>query len=557
MKKENQKNDSDLRKKAEKQLKPETIDIKRLSEAEVRKLAHELQVHQIELDMQNEELRKSQQTLEDSKERYARLYDFAPVGYFTISEEGIILEANLKGAAMLGIERIDLIGNPLGLFITKEDQDIYYRYRNKVCKSKDMGSCELKMVRRNGALFYALLECEAVRDWGKNTTRYMTVMSDISERKEMEAALLESEKLKSLGTITAGISHEFNNILAIIMSNAELLERDFKGGKESKKRLEAVINASDDGREIVKRMLMFSAEEQSTSHYVLTDVRYLIKQVIDFAKPRWRDTARSEGINYHIDTEGIQETPEVFCNPVEWREVFTNLINNALDAMPDGGRISFSTESDENTVFVSVSDTGKGVSEDVKKKIFDPFFTTRKPRGTGLGMSVVYGIIKRHGGNIEVESTAGKGATCKVGIPIQKDAVRRIVSSEPVREVMARKLRVLVVDDNVDMCEAISRLLTGDGHTVQTSYNGAEAIELAGKGDFDLVLCDLVMSKVSGYDVVRMLNKLEKRPKIGIVTGGRKKSVRFDEEGMKVDFILKKPFKHSELRLRVRSSIVN
>ncbi|MBT3880631.1 MAG: response regulator [Candidatus Scalindua sp.] len=547
MKKDYKEKISGLRKKAVKKLKPETVDISRLSEVDVRKLAHELQVHQIELDMQNEELRKSQQELENSKDRYSRLYDFAPVGYLAVSEKGIVLEANLTSSQMLGIERKDLIGKPLGLYIMKEDQDLYYKQRTMVCKTKSRGVCELRMVRKDGTQFFVQLECESVPDKREDAARCMTIMSDITKRKEMEEALSQSEKLKSLGIITAGISHEFNNILAVIMGNAELLD-GVKDDEELEKRLDTIIKASGDGVKIVSRMLTFAKSGESTANYRLNDINYLIKQAIDFTMPRWKNMAQSKGINYHVATEEIKETSKVLCNPTELREVFINIINNALDAMPDGGSLSFSTRSNKDTVFISISDTGKGMPEEVKKKIFDPFFTTRRPQGTGLGMSCVYSIMKSHGGKIEVESEVGKGTTFNLNIPIRKDATQRIaVSSGPDREVITRKLRILVVDDNQDMCVVVDNLLARGGHTVKTFNNGADAIELAREKEFDLVLCDLAMSGTSGYDVVKELNKLARRPKIGVITGWSEKLKLFDDADVQVDFILKKPFKNAEL----------
>ncbi|MBT3880835.1 MAG: response regulator [Candidatus Scalindua sp.] len=369
---------------------------------------------------------------------------------------------------------------------------------------------------------------------------------------KMEESLLQSEKLKSLGVITAGVAHEFNNILAVIMGNAELLNR-VKDDKKLETGLNAIIKASDDGAQIVKRMITYAKAGGSTSNYLLTDINYLIREVIDFTMPRWKNIAQSEGLYNYLDTEGMKEIPEVFCNPTELREVFVNLINNSLDAMPDGGRISFSTESDENTVFVSISDTGKGMPEDVKKKIFDPFFTTRSPLGTGLGMSCVYSIIKSHGGKIEVESEVGKGTTINLNIPHRKDAVQRITPSEPDGKITTRKLRILVIDDNEELCVVIDKFLTRGGHTVETFNNGAEAIELAREKDVDLVLCDLAMSGVTGYDVVKELNKFARKPKIGVITGWSEKLKLFDEEGMKVDFILRKPLKNSELTKQINS----
>ncbi|MBT6228255.1 MAG: PAS domain S-box protein, partial [Candidatus Scalindua sp.] len=369
---------------------------------------------------------------------------------------------------------------------------------------------------------------------------------DITERKEMEETLLDSEKLKSLGTITAGIAHEFNNILAVMVGSAELLEGGFKDEKELKKVLHDIIKAGDDGAEIVKNMLKFAKPEgEDRSDYIFFDINELLNDAIDFTAPRWRNMAQAQGIDYTIEKEGMSEIPEALCNTTELREVFINIMNNSMDAMPDGGSISFSTWSDDGTVLISISDTGKGMPEEVKRKIFDPFFTTRRPLGTGLGMSVSYSIIKRHGGRIEVESETGKGATFNLSIPIGEGTILKTVPPEPASQITTKKLNIIVVDDNEDMCVIMDSVLTRSGHTVKIANSGVKGIELVSKEDFDLVLCDLAMPDVYGYEVIKAINKLGKRPKIGIVTGWDEKLKPVDDEEFKVDFILKKPFKHA------------
>ena len=200
------------------------------------------------------------------------------------------------------------------------------------------------------------------------------LMEEISVRKLMEEALVQSEKLKSLGIVTAGISHEFNNLLAVIIGNAERLDRNFDGDQELQKSLNAIIKAGDDGAAIVKNMLLYAkSHEKDTSDFLFFDIRHVLGEAIDFATPRWKSMAQAQGIDYQIDIEGMKEIPETFCIPTELRGVFTNIINNALDAMPDGGNLTFCTSSDEDTIFISISDTGIGMSEDVKERIFDPF----------------------------------------------------------------------------------------------------------------------------------------------------------------------------------------
>ena len=528
-------------------LNSDTALIQNLSDEEVRNLAHELQVHQIELEMQNDELRKSQQALEESRDEYTDLYDFAPVGYVTVGEGKLILEANLRLASMLGRERGFLIKKPLSRFMTRESADKYYLCWRSALETKKHGTCEVAMVKKDDTTFYAQLECAFVPEEDGNPERCRITISDITERKEMEEALLQSEKLKSLGVITAGVAHEFNNILAVILGTAELLDSGFEDDQDLKNGLNDIVVAGQNGAGIVKDMLSYvKSQEEDISNYTPYDIRCLLEEAINFTRHRLESMAQAKRVDYQIDREDMREIPEILCSHAELLGVFINIINNALDAMPDGGRLSFSTSSNDDTVFISISDTGIGMSENVKKCIFDPFFTTRRPEGTGLGMSMSYGTIARHGGKIEVESEKGNGATFNLSIPIRKDAAQKVVPPEYDRRVTRSKLNILVVDDNEDVCEIMDEVLTRCGHAVTSVDNGAEAIELAVEKDFDLVLCDLLMPEVHGYDVVKALNKLDKIPKIGLMTGWAElKSI--DEEGYKIDFILEKPFKHAEL----------
>ena len=528
-------------------LNSDTALIQNLSDEEVRNLAHELQVHQIELEMQNDELRKSQQALEESRDEYTDLYDFAPVGYVTVGEGKLILEANLRLASMLGRERGFLIKKPLSRFMIRESADKYYLCWRSALETKKHGTCEVAMVKKDDTTFYAQLECAFVPEEDGNPERCRITISDITERKEMEEALLQSEKLKSLGVITAGVAHEFNNLLAVILGTAELLDSGFEDDQDLKNGLNDIIVAGQNGAGIVKDMLSYvKSQEEDISNYAPYDIRCLLEEAINFTRHRLESLAQAKRVDYQIDREDMREIPEILCSHAELLGVFINIINNALDAMPDGGRLSFSTSSNDDTVFISISDTGIGMSENVKKCIFDPFFTTRRPEGTGLGMSMSYGTIARHGGKIEVESEKGNGATFNLSIPIRKDAAQKVVPPEYDRRVTRSKLNILVVDDNEDVCEIMDEVLTRCGHAVTSVDNGAEAIELAVEKDFDLVLCDLLMPEVHGYDVVKALNKLDKIPKIGLMTGWAElKSI--DEEGYKIDFILEKPFKHAEL----------
>jgi CheY-like chemotaxis protein len=300
-------------------------------------------------------------------------------------------------------------------------------------------------------------------------------------------------------------------------------------------------------------MFKFTRTQKKTTEYAAYDLTDLIKQAVDFTMPRWKNMAQANNINYQVDTEGTKEVFSILCNPTEIREVFVNIIHNALEAMPDGGRISFNTRSKDDLVLVNVSDTGKGMTEDVKKNIFDPFFTTRRPEGTGLGMSTSFGIIKMHGGDIKVNSEVGKGSTFTLQFPITRKTVSPEISSEPIEEQdkKCNEIRVLVVDDDEAICKLLDKFLSGKGLKVKTTVDGAKAIEMASEEKFDLVLCDMAMPHVYGYDVIKALNKLEERPKIGIITGWGEKLKSIDADDLKVDFIAKKPFNFNELLILI------
>jgi PAS domain S-box-containing protein len=379
----------------------------------------------------------------------------------------------------------------------------------------------------------------------QSTPVFVAIILDITEHKKMEETLLQTEKLKSIGTITAGISHEFNNLLAIISGNVQLLEGAYEDDSVLTGALRTIMSAADDGAEIASNMLKFTKTTQDTIALVSSDIRDMIMQSIDFTKPKWNNEAQARGINYKMDTESMKKTPFIMCKHTEIREIFINIINNSLDAMPEGGSISFSTWSGDDMVFVTATDTGVGMSENVKKNVFDPFFSTKGVEGTGLGMSMVYGIVTRHGGKIYVDSEIGKGTTFTLQFPVTNKRRSPIETPGTEQKASINGLRILVVDDEEAMRNILEQLLSRSGHNVKTVDNGADAINMVEGEGFDLVLCDLAMPNVFGYDVVKVLNGLKKRPKIGIITGWSEYDV--SNKDIKVDFYLKKPFKHSEL----------
>ncbi len=312
------------------------------------------------------------------------------------------------------------IGQNILMYISREDDRLNAEENYKrVLKGERF--IKIQEYGQSNSRFWYELIFNPIYDSFDNVSGFTVFVIDITEQKKMEEALLKSEKLKSIGTLAAGISHEINNILAVISGTIQLMNATYNDHEELKKTLSIMEMAVDDGTQISRKILMFSKIKNDAEEYVLSEIGDLIAQSIDFTSPRWKNEAQANSIDYQINKEGLKSVSPIMCNPSELREVFINIIYNALDAMPDGGIISFSTWNSDNTVFVGIADTGGGMSEETKKHIFDPFFTTKMALGTGLGMSLTYGIITRHGGDIEVESEVGKGAKFTLQFPITNE----------------------------------------------------------------------------------------------------------------------------------------
>ena len=484
--------------------------------------------------------------LKESEERLRAIIDNTSAIIYLKDINGKYILINRQYENLFNISSKDIIGKTDKDIFPKDKADALLKSDRKVFDTKSSITFEETMYHDGELNTYISLKFPLL-DMENNAYGICCMSTDISERKNMEDALIQSEKLKALGMITAGIAHDFNNVLAIISGNIQILEMGYKDNKELMSKLSTIRKASGDGSEIVRRMSLFTKQEKDTSVLLSVDIKRVLEQSIDFAKPRWMNIAKACGVDYDIDVGGIMEVPKTMGTETELREVFINITNNAMDSMPEGGCLSFRTWKNDENIFVSISDTGEGMPEEVKKRVFEPFYTTKRGKGSGLGMSMSFSIIERHGGSIEVKSEVGNGTTFTVRLPITVFPAQQ--AEAPVEDVKFKvnSLSILVVDDEDAIRFILESFFTNNGHTVKTADSGNMAIEMLKADTFDLVLCDIVMPDMSGYEVVAALGRLEKIPKIGLITGWSERIVTEGANELNVDFIIKKPFEFSEL----------
>lgn len=415
-------------------------------------------------------------------------------------------------------------------------------------QQRDRGSVfETRISRKDGSTFSALVTSTPRGGSGGEFLGTVVLVTDVTERKQWDQQVMRSEKLAALGTLAAGVAHNINNVLAAIVARTDLLLRKAEDG-ELKRWLDSIQQSALDGASTVRRLQDF-ARTGAPEPMVPVDVNRIITEVLQFTQARWKDEADLKGMKIEVVTE-LAEVPQITGNPAELREVFTNIILNALDAMPQGGSFRVRTRlepaGDEGPRVEAIfEDTGVGMAEDVRQRIFDPFFTTKGVKGTGLGLSTSYGIVARHGGSITVESELGRGSSFCVAFPIPAELP---TGPEDLRAPVGRRTgRVLVIDDEPHLREVVTNLLRLEGHLAVGTGSGVEGVEAFRSAPFDVVITDLGMPDLTGVEVVRKVRELQPAVKVILCTGWNAALSQSEQEASGVDRLLEKPFRLDKL----------
>jgi signal transduction histidine kinase/AmiR/NasT family two-component response regulator len=387
----------------------------------------------------------------------------------------------------------------------------------------------------------------------ENAQLFYQLKQTLKDLKQAQDQIVQAEKLRAMGEMASGVAHDFNNLLAVILGNIQLLLHQFDrlSPDEIRERLQTIEKSSKDGAETVRRIQEFSGMRRDKEFTPLS-LNELITDVTNVTQPRWKEQTQKKGIQIEL-TRKLGKVPQILGNPSELREVLTNIIFNAVDAMPNGGEIAISTAVQaEDWVEMRIVDTGIGMTEEVKRRVFDPFFTTKGVTNTGLGMSVSYGIVKRHGGEILIESEPGEGTTFIIHLPtgyVDEIPEERTVKPIPVTPTVqeTQGARILVIDDEDSVRKILYQMLKAKGCEVVLASDGEEGIERFKQEPFDLVFTDLGMPKISGWEVGKALKEIDPKVPVALITGW---GMELNKERMKesgIDLVVSKPFNFDQV----------
>jgi GAF domain-containing protein/CheY-like chemotaxis protein len=357
---------------------------------------------------------------------------------------------------------------------------------------------------------------------------------------ELSAAqdqLVRTEKLRALGEMASGVAHDFNNLLAAILGRAQLLLQRIEDPR-LRKWIQVIERSALDGAQTVRRLQEFTRIRRDQP-FVVVDLNQVVRDALEITRSRWRDEPMSRGIRIDVRTS-FGDIPAMAGDPVELREALTNLILNAVDAMPDGGTLALRTARADGLVELTVSDTGVGMPETVRQRIFDPFFTTKGAQGTGLGLSITYGILMRHRARVSVETEPGQGTAFRLAFE-PGAAVGVAEPAAPVSAPTGVPLRCLVVDDEESVGTVLGDVLETGGHSVVVLSSGAEAIERFRREPFDVVFTDLAMPGLSGWQVARAVKAAAPTVPVFLVTGFGVELSADERRAHGVDLVLSKP----------------
>ena len=486
------------------------------------------------------DLRKVQAVAREHQSLLTNILESARESIYAIDPEGCFKWCNSATLRGLGFQRTGFIGRSLLEMVYDEDRELVREKLDAALQGLPQ-TYEMRYFAHDGRLRYARVDNSPLVVEGR-TTGVLGIARDITEQKEERERAARADKLRALGQLASGVAHDFNNSLAAILGRAQLLRRQIDE-PALVRNLDIIQTAAEDAAATVRRIQTF-ARKSPVKEFELVDVPGLLNDAVEITRTRWQNEARVRGLEYDVNLEA-EKGHSTYGSASELREVFVNLIVNAVDAMPKGGKLSITCRCTDGRLKLKFSDNGMGMPDDVRQKIFEPFFSTKGAHGTGLGLSVSYSIIERHAGSITVVSEPGKGTSFMIDLP----AVVAESAADEVETINAEipPLRILVIDDELPVRETLAEMLVAVKHRVELAGGGQEALQKMRQHTFDFVFTDLAMPEMDGWETARSIRKGWPDVKIVLVTGYGPTTTPPPGEEHLVDAIIGKPFDFSQV----------
>jgi PAS domain S-box-containing protein len=486
----------------------------------------------------------------DTKQRLEETISSAGEAIISVSPDDRIEKWNPAAERIFGYSAAQAIGRPITDMLPRGD---YAEARRRLTDGTPRHEFQTTATAGQPRPVELAVTLSALRARHGGLEGLIAIVRDITAQREVEKQLHQSEKLTALGQLAGGIAHDFNNLLQAILGYAQLMKQSLRDSDFVARSLNVVEAAAVDGAETVRRIQQF-ARLRPDGPPVGVDVNQSVHDAVAMIRPRLEEKIARDNrpLDLRLDL-GTIET--INGRPAALTELMTNLLLNALDAMPDGGTLTVTTRGEPgHNVVLTVTDTGVGMPEAVRRRIFEPFFSTKGEGGSGLGLSMVYAIVRRHGGDIRVDSEPGRGAMFTLTFPVASEPVGTEPDSALPRA--RRPARVLLVDDDPKVLGTLTEILRSVGHTVTAAASGGAALNAYGPGRFDVLLTNLGMAGMNGWELAERLRRVDADIAILLITGW---GLRDEEHGrlktLKIRKCLFKPVRPGELDSAIQDAL--
>lgn len=502
---------------------------------------------------------KAEAALRASEAKFRSLFENVPDGVYQSTPDGKLLTANPALVRMLGYnaeEELLAVDISRDLYVSAQERTTWMQ---KLEKDLEVHNAEITLKRKDGTQITVLENAHAVTDERGTIVYFEGTLTDITERKQLEQRLVQGQKMESIGRLAGGIAHDFNNILAIILAYTSRLQRGKVDSAKVAEGLDSIRQAIQRGAGLVKQLLTFARKTDAL--FESLDVNATIEEL---TKLLMETFPRTIAFSLHLD----RSIPSIVADHTQIHQALLNLCVNARDAMSHEGTLTIRTETvegdrlrkqfpdarEEQYIRITVADTGVGMDETTRRRIFEPFFTTKAGgSGTGLGLAVVYGIVKDHKGSIDVESTLGKGTTFYLHLPVAQQTPRTIEALEE-EEVPGGTETLLVVEDEETLLKLLKGFIEEKGYRVLTARDGSELIDVYNqhRNEIALVFTDMGLPIQGGWEAFLKIKELDPRAKVILASGYLDANAKSEllKQGAK-DFI-QKPYEPNEILWKIR-----